>query len=508
MGSRSKEFDDSSSRRRAATPKPIRVNPTGGSIFDQLQQQMPTSAIPVVAPGQPVAPAETPVVGSSIDGGSSAPARPGRRVAGYAPGYPTSPAAPEYPVAPTNVSAPSPELPENPYGPRVVRVAPEDPIYVENLENEPFADPGVLPLTSQLIPDTARTGVVESITQQRYQAVGEADWNPEYQQNSEIYQPAAPGFEPVPLSAHAAAPVEVDEVAQFDSVQEPLRKPKQRTEVKYRNAVVGPAVPKAKKSGRKRSGIRRSSSESVRFTKKNSSTSSPTVTRTGRTVTLVAMAFIAALAVSTSVPANALLTDKQVQALSSGTYYSEYEPVQEIQAANSTIASGRDQVSGTAWGGYSGGGLYSSETYVNNPMGTIQWPLRRTVPISDLFGIRSNPFGAGTSFHHGMDFNPGIGAPIQAIADGVVSFREDADGGGLGYYVIIDHNIDGMKFQSVYGHMLAGSVQMQVGQEVHVTDIVGQVGNTGASTGPHLHFEIRIDGAVVDPLAWLRLHAN
>ena len=232
------------------------------------------------------------------------------------------------------------------------------------------------------------------------------------------------------------------------------------------------------------------------------------VRRTSSVVTMVAMAFIAGLAVATSVPANALLTQAQIHAINAGLGEDGYNVGQEVEGANSAVASGRDKVSATQWGGVLGGGLYSNITYVNNPLGAIQWPFRRTVPISDLFGNRPNPFGTGTSFHHGMDFNPGAGTPIQIIADGVVSSVIQEDFGGLGYNVVVDHNIKGMKFQSVYAHMKAGSIQVKLGQKVSVTDIVGQVGNTGASTGSHLHFEIRIDGQVIDPLTWLQKYAK
>lgn len=230
--------------------------------------------------------------------------------------------------------------------------------------------------------------------------------------------------------------------------------------------------------------------------------------RTSGVVSMVAMAFIAGLAVATSLPANALLTQDQIQAINAGLNEDGYAIGQEVEASNANVITGRDKVSATQWGGVIGGGLYSNVTYVNNPMGTIQWPFRRTVPISDLFGTRDNPFGSGTTFHHGMDFNPGEGAPIQIIADGVVSAVVQDAYGGLGYYVIVDHNVKGMKFQSVYGHMKAGSIQVRVGQRVSVTDIVGQVGSTGASTGAHLHFEIRVDGSVIDPLDWLQKHTN
>jgi murein DD-endopeptidase MepM/ murein hydrolase activator NlpD len=230
--------------------------------------------------------------------------------------------------------------------------------------------------------------------------------------------------------------------------------------------------------------------------------------RTSGVVSMVAMAFIAGLAVATSLPANALLTQDQIQAINAGLSEDGYIAGQEVEASNANVITGRDKVSATQWGGVIGGGLYSNVTYVNNPLGTIQWPFRRTVPISDLFGTRENPFGSGTTFHHGMDFNPGEGAPIQVIADGVVSAVVQDAYGGLGYYVIVDHNVKGMVFQSVYGHMKAGTIQVRTGQKVSVTDIVGQVGSTGASTGAHLHFEIRVGGAVIDPLTWLQENTN
>lgn len=230
--------------------------------------------------------------------------------------------------------------------------------------------------------------------------------------------------------------------------------------------------------------------------------------RRGRMVSLVAMAFIAGLAVATSVPANALLTQSQIIAIANGYSEDGYIGVQDITAADGTVASGRDKVSGTQWGGVTGGGIFSNVTYVNDPMGTIQWPIRETVHLSDLYGIRPNPFGSGYTFHHGIDFLPGYGHPIQAIADGTVSQIVEDPYGGLGYYVVIDHNVEGMVFQSLYGHLKAGSIRVKVGQKVHVTDVIAECGDTGESTGSHLHFGILIDGQTVDPLAWLKKYTN
>ncbi len=149
-----------------------------------------------------------------------------------------------------------------------------------------------------------------------------------------------------------------------------------------------------------------------------------------------------------------------------------------------------------------------SFSYSNDPNGTIQWPFAVAVPIASGFGERlvAN-CGYCSTFHEGLDFTPGAGAPIQSIADGVVSLVQE-DRGGLGNHVIIDHVINGKKVQSVYAHMLTGSVRVTVGQVVKVAELVGQVGSTGASTGAHLHLEIHLAGTPVDPFAWLKANAN
>lgn len=145
--------------------------------------------------------------------------------------------------------------------------------------------------------------------------------------------------------------------------------------------------------------------------------------------------------------------------------------------------------------------------YTNNPNGTIQWPFPIAVPITDAYGYRLDPCSGCSLWHKGVDFTPGAGAAIQAIADGVVSAVIPSHV-GLGNHVIIDHQINGQLVQSVYAHMMDGSMRVKVGQEVKVGDEVGQVGTTGESTGPHLHFEIHIGGEPVDPFEWLKEHAN
>jgi murein DD-endopeptidase MepM/ murein hydrolase activator NlpD len=149
-----------------------------------------------------------------------------------------------------------------------------------------------------------------------------------------------------------------------------------------------------------------------------------------------------------------------------------------------------------------------STRYTNNPLGTVQWPFPVSVPITSGFGPRHVAnCGFCSTFHQGLDFNPGSGVPIQAIADGVVS-KVESDSGGLGNNVWIDHVVNGQRVTSVYAHMMNNSVRVKTGQSVKVTDEIGKVGSTGASTGAHLHLEIHLDGTPVDPFAWLKANAN
>lgn len=148
-----------------------------------------------------------------------------------------------------------------------------------------------------------------------------------------------------------------------------------------------------------------------------------------------------------------------------------------------------------------------SDSFTNDLNGTIQWPFAYGVRLSDGYGSRPQPCEGCSTNHMGQDFDAGTGAPIQAIADGIVTKVEHLSG-GLGTYVQIRHQIDGDIIDSVYGHMIADSPMVAVGDEVHVAQQIGLVGNTGASTGAHLHFEIHVNGNYVDPFLWMKAHAN
>lgn len=144
-------------------------------------------------------------------------------------------------------------------------------------------------------------------------------------------------------------------------------------------------------------------------------------------------------------------------------------------------------------------------SYSTTGMGSIRWPFPTAVPISSGFGDRVAPCGYCSSDHRGLDFTAGNGSAIFAVADGVVTASEL--GGGYGQYVFIEHEIAGQTVVSVYAHMQRGSSPVQTGDLVRAGDFLGLVGNTGTSTGPHLHLEIRIEGEFVDPFAWLKANA-
>ncbi len=143
-----------------------------------------------------------------------------------------------------------------------------------------------------------------------------------------------------------------------------------------------------------------------------------------------------------------------------------------------------------------------SNLFRNNPNSNIQWPFTVGVTMSYGFGMRSG------RMHEGIDFTPGTGAPIQAIADGTVRIASEA-GGAYGVHVIIDHIVDGELVSSHYAHMQYGSMQVVPGQHVTVGTVIGHTGNTGRSYGAHTHFEILANGTTaIDPWPWLQEHTD
>ena len=125
------------------------------------------------------------------------------------------------------------------------------------------------------------------------------------------------------------------------------------------------------------------------------------------------------------------------------------------------------------------------------------WPVDGT--LEGGFGGRHNPFGGGGyEFHSGQDIEAPMGAPVVAGARGQVSFVGWQN--GYGQLVVVDH---GGGLTTRYGHL--SRIDVENGQQVSRGQIVGKVGSTGRSTGPHLHYEVRINDEAVNPLQYLLL---
>ncbi|WP_147371635.1 M23 family metallopeptidase, partial [Calidithermus roseus] len=129
-------------------------------------------------------------------------------------------------------------------------------------------------------------------------------------------------------------------------------------------------------------------------------------------------------------------------------------------------------------------------------------PLRVESHVTSLFGYRSNPFGGGgLEFHNGLDLAAPMGTPVYATAQGTV--EEAGWNPVFGLMVLIDHNNG---YRTLYGHLSLLSVSQ--GQRVRMGQMLGQVGSTGRSTGPHLHYSVFRYGIAVDPQAYVFAQAS
>lgn len=123
------------------------------------------------------------------------------------------------------------------------------------------------------------------------------------------------------------------------------------------------------------------------------------------------------------------------------------------------------------------------------------WPTEST-RVTSHFGSRKDPFTGRVKYHGGLDVGGEIGDPIYAAADGVVT--ETGTSASRGHYIILSH---ASGIQSHYMHLNA--ISTMTGANVKQGELIGELGNTGRSTGPHLHFEIMKDGVLVDPADYI-----
>ena len=140
-------------------------------------------------------------------------------------------------------------------------------------------------------------------------------------------------------------------------------------------------------------------------------------------------------------------------------------------------------------------------SYDGNPIkyggGAFAWPVPGVSRITSKYGNRIHPVYKTQKFHSGIDIGAGYGLNIVASADGVVTLA--TTNGGYGQCIIINH---GSGITTLYGH--CSTLLVSNGDKVTKGQVIAKVGSTGVSTGPHLHFEVRINGATKDPLSYVK----
>lgn len=132
-------------------------------------------------------------------------------------------------------------------------------------------------------------------------------------------------------------------------------------------------------------------------------------------------------------------------------------------------------------------------------VGPQGWAVPAAGPITDGFGSRPSPGGVGSTYHQGIDIGASCNSPIYAAYGGVVEYA--GPNGSYGNFVLINH---GSGVQTGYAHIRNGGILVGIGQSVSAGQPIAHVGTTGASTGCHLHFEVRINGVKIDGIPFMR----
>lgn len=130
-------------------------------------------------------------------------------------------------------------------------------------------------------------------------------------------------------------------------------------------------------------------------------------------------------------------------------------------------------------------------------IGSMDWPVPGLYNLSSPWGLRTHPITGVKTHHAGIDIPGAEGTPIFAAMDGVVMHAGSM--GGYGNAVMIAH---GGGIETLYGHM--SKINVRLGAKIKKGEKIGLMGSTGQSTGPHLHFEVRVNGQDVDPLQYFK----
>lgn len=208
--------------------------------------------------------------------------------------------------------------------------------------------------------------------------------------------------------------------------------------------------------------------------------------------------------------------EKDIQVASLGSLASEVSALYGLKSdsiladsknlQDAQISSSLDQLYALRTSALTGAATVGISLGLNKNVTTADWMRANAAPnlwpvegaVTGSFGERIDPFNGEGAFHSGIDISSSYGTPVIAPADGVVVFAEFM--GGYGRAVVIDH---GHGITTRYGHL--ANFAVITGQQIHRGDTIGYVGLSGRSTGPHLHYEVRINDTPVNPHKYLRI---
>lgn len=222
---------------------------------------------------------------------------------------------------------------------------------------------------------------------------------------------------------------------------------------------------------------------------------------------MVAISFLAKTKLAGLAVASVLVSANPALANSSAASADIAAPIRAAQAAKSGALGNADEEFRnlfSSWKSLDASGRAplaggSVTAQVRNP-GKVSIPSLMPVDgvrLTSDFGMRYHPVLGGRRAHKGVDLAGPVGAPVRATADGVVSRADWFSSYGL--YISVEH---GGEIQTRYGHL--SRLNVAAGQMVKKGDVIGYVGSTGRSTGPHLHYEVRIAGAAVNPAPYMQ----
>jgi murein DD-endopeptidase MepM/ murein hydrolase activator NlpD len=224
---------------------------------------------------------------------------------------------------------------------------------------------------------------------------------------------------------------------------------------------------------------------------------------------VVAFTFFAKLRIVAGIAAAAGSLAASQPALANSAATADVTAALRAAPAAKTAQSGDEEFRNlfNGWKALDKGSLAIAPTVSNAPgltpayrPGSVSVPSRMPVDGAALtsgFGMRNHPVLGGRRQHRGVDLSQPTGTPVYATADGVISKAEWFSSYGL--YIAVEHGAD---IQTRYGHL--SRLAVAAGQSVKKGDLIGYVGSTGRSTGPHLHYEVRIAGTAVNPVPYMQ----